>query len=337
MITDNGKKMTKVLITGASGFIGSFLCEESIRRGWSTWAAVRTSSNRHWLKDDALNFVTLDLADKSRLKQQLSELQVRFDVVIHAAGATKCLKPEDFDFNNYQCTRHFVEALAENDMMPRQFIYLSSLSALYGSVYGNSKLKTENWLNRNLGELSEQNSDLDGNGKETSLVVFRPTGVYGPRERDYFLMVKSIRQHIDFAVGFKPQKLTFVYVRDLVGAIMCAIERRTTHGIFNVTDGSIYSSRTFSDLIQKELGIKGVIHITSPLWLLKIISTISECWAKISGKPTTLNRDKYRIMAQRDWTCDIEPLKKELSYFPKWQLPEGVKETIAWYKKENWI
>ncbi len=315
----------RILITGASGFIGSFLCEESLKRGFSTWAALRATSSRRWLQKPDLQFITLDLTNRTALRQQLKGCGVRFDVVIHAAGATKCLKAEEFDFHNYQCTRNLVEALMEADLMPHQLIYLSSLSATYGSTYGNSKLKAEQWLHDTL------------DASNTGLVVFRPTGVYGPREKDYFMMAQSIARHVDFSVGFEPQILTFVYVKDLVGAIMAAVERGVSEGTFNVTDGGEYASRTFSDLIQQELGVKHVLHITAPLWLLKVISVISEEWGKLTGKPSTLNRDKYKMMAQRDWRCDIRPMIEVLGYQPQWQLPRGVKETIAWYKKENWI
>lgn len=315
----------RILITGASGFIGSFLCEESLKRGFSTWAALRATSSRRWLQKPDLQFITLDLTNRTTLRQQLKGCGVRFDVVIDAAGATKCLKAEEFDFHNYQCTRNLVEALMEADLMPRQLIYLSSLSATYGSTYGNSKLKAEQWLHDTL------------DASNTGLVVFRPTGVYGPREKDYFMMAQSIARHVDFSVGFEPQILTFVYVNDLVGAIMAAVERGVSEGTFNVTDGGEYASRTFSDLIQQELGVKHVLHITAPLWLLKVISVISEEWGKLTGKPSTLNRDKYKMMAQRDWRCDIRPMIEVLGYQPQWQLPRGVKETIAWYKKENWI
>ena len=315
----------RILITGASGFIGSFLCEESLKRGFSTWAALRATSSRRWLQKPDLQFITLDLTNRTALRQQLKGCGVRFDVVIHAAGATKCLKAEEFDFHNYQCTRNLVEALMEADLMPHQLIYLSSLSATYGSTYGNSKLKAEQWLHDTL------------DASNTGLVVFRPTGVYGPREKDYFMMAQSIARHVDFSVGFEPQILTFVYVKDLVGAIMAAVERGVSEGTYNVTDGGEYASRTFSDLIQQELGVKHVLHITAPLWLLKVISVISEEWGKLTGKPSTLNRDKYKMMAQRDWRCDIRPMIEVLGYQPQWQLPRGVKETIAWYKKENWI
>lgn len=59
--------------------------------------------------------------------------------------------------------------------------------------------------------------------------------------------------------------------------------------------------------------------------------------AHVSGQPFTLNLDKYRIMKQRNWRCDIEPLRQELGYVPEYPLDKGVKEIVAWYKKEKWL
>ena len=123
----------KILVTGASGFIGSFLCEEGLKRDMETWAGMRAHSSKRWLTDKRLKFATLDMTDPVRLKEQLSAYQQeveRWDVIIHAAGATKCLKREDFDLHNYQCTRNLVTTLEALDMLPKQFLYVSSLSVL---------------------------------------------------------------------------------------------------------------------------------------------------------------------------------------------------------------
>ena len=315
----------KILITGASGFIGSFLCEEGLKRGMETWAGMREHSSRRWLTDKRLKFATLDMTDAIRLKEQLSAYQQevgRWDVIIHAAGATKCLKREDFDLHNFQCTKNLVNTLKDLDMMPDQFLYVSSLSVLGpireeqnadgtyndmaasdipkpNTAYGESKVKSEEFL-----------KEVEG------VTIFRPTGVYGPREKDYFMMAKSI-----------------------VGAIFAAIGKA---GVANgktylVSDGYNYDSRAFSDLIQKELDIKHVLHIKAPLWLLWIISTMAEGFSKLTHKPSTLNGDKYRIMCQRNWQCDISPLKDELGYIPEWPLERGVKECMDWYKENKWI
>ena len=330
----------KILITGASGFIGSFLCEEGLKRGMETWAGMREHSSRRWLTDKRLKFATLDMTDAIRLKEQLSAYQQevgRWDVIIHAAGATKCLKREDFDLHNFQCTKNLVNTLKDLDMMPDQFLYVSSLSVLGpireeqnadgtyndmqasdapkpNTAYGESKVKSEEFL-----------KGVEG------VTIFRPTGVYGPREKDYFMMAKSIKQHIDFAVG--------VYVRDLVGAIFATIGKAyVANGkTYLVSDGHNYDSRAFSDLIQKELNVKNVLHIKAPLWLLWVICAVAEGFSKLTNKPSTLNGDKYRIMCQRNWQCDISPLKKDLGFTPGWPLERGVKECMDWYKENKWI
>lgn len=345
----------KILITGASGFIGSFLCEEGLKRGMETWAGLREHSSRRWLQHEKLSFAFLDMTNAETLRVQLARYKEkvgRWDVIVHAAGATKCLKREEFDLHNYQCTRNLVDVLDVLDMLPEQFLYVSSLSVLGpireeqnadgtyndmlssdepkpNTAYGESKVKSELFL-------EEKRIKTEGRFHYT---IFRPTGVYGPREKDYFMMAKSIKQHVDFAVGYKKQVITFVYVRDLVGAIFAAIgKNEVANGkAYFVSDGCNYDSRAFSDLIQKELGVKNVLHIKAPLWLLKGISAVAEGFSKWTRKPSTLNGDKYRIMSQRNWQCDITPLKEDLGFVPEWQLERGVKECMNWYKEHKWI
>ena len=247
---------------------------------------------------------------------------------------------EDFDKGNYQATVNFVEALYELDMVPERFIYISSLS-IFGPIheenylpisecdeaqpntaYGESKLKSEKYL--------QSLSDFP-------YVIYRPTGVYGPRERDYFLMAQSIKQHVDFAAGFKRQDITFIYVKDLVQAVYLGVKPEALRRAYFVSDGQVYESRTFSELIQQELGNPWVLRIKCPLAILKVISSIAEFGAKCMGKTSTLNRDKYNIMKQRNWRCDISPLVTELGFHPEYPLDRGVKEIIAWYKKEGWL
>ena len=316
----------KVLVTGASGFIGSFLVEGGLERGMQAWAGIRSTSSRKYLQDERIRFAELNFGDKQKLKEQLAAHKQEhqgWDYIIHCAGVTKCLHKEDFDKGNYQATVHFVEALKELDMVPERFMYISSLS-IFGPIhedtyqpiceqdepqpntaYGVSKLKSEKYL--------QSLTDFP-------YVIYRPTGVYGPRERDYFLMAKSVKQHVDFAAGWKRQDITFIYVKDLVQAVYLGAKPEALHRAYFVSDGQVYESSTFADLIQKELG-----------------NPVAEWGAKCVGKTSTLNRDKYNIMKQRNWQCDISPLVNELGFRPKYLLERGVKETIAWYKKEGWL
>lgn len=333
----------KILVTGASGFIGSFLVEGGLAEGMQVWAGVRRSSSRKYLQDGRIRFAELDFTDSDKLASQLlkhKEEHGGWDYIIHCAGVTKCIDKAGFEIGNYWATRHFIETLVKLCMTPKNFIFISSLSIFgpirendYSSIcetdtpvpntaYGVSKLKTEEYLQ---------------GLKNFPYVIFRPTGVYGPREKDYFLMVKSISNHVDFAAGFKRQDITFVYVNDLVQAVYLAIKKDVKYRSYFVSDGEVYNSSTFSDLIRKELGNPWMIRFVCPLSLLKVISLVAETCSRLVGKTSTLNRDKYKIMKQRNWRCDIQPLIDELGYKPEYNLERGVKETISWYKKEGWV
>ena len=151
------------------------------------------------------------------------------------------------------------------------------------------------------------------------------------------MMAKSIKAHTDFAVGFRQQDITFVYVTDVVEAVFLAMEKGQTGRKYFLSDGEVYQSSTFSNLIRRELGNPWWIRITAPLWLLRIITFCGEYIGHLTGKVTALNNDKYYIMRQRNWRCDITPARRELGYEPKVQLEEGVRRSIAWYKENGWL
>ena len=151
------------------------------------------------------------------------------------------------------------------------------------------------------------------------------------------MMAKSIRQHVDFAVGFRPQVLTFIYVADLVEAAYLALDRGPRGAVYPLSDGRQYTSRAFSDLLQLELGVKRVVHLTAPLWVLWLVSCIAGKAAALLGRTSTLNLDKYRIMRQRNWKCSIEAARRDLGYRPQWPLTRGVRAAVEWYKTEGWL
>jgi dihydroflavonol-4-reductase len=334
----------KILVTGASGFIGSFIVEHALQKGMEVWAAVRATSSRRYLQDERIHFIELDLNNRETLCSQLSDHlsnHGKWDYIVHAAGATKCLHRKEFFDTNTVGTKNLVKSLIEQDMTPLMFVYISSLS-VFGPVresepysdildtdapspdtaYGESKLQSEEFLTM---------------FENFPHIILRPTGVYGPREKDYFMMAKSIKSHTDFAVGYKPQQLTFIYVLDLVQAIFLALEKGKSGKKYFVSDGKVYSSRTFSDLICRELKIKFLLRIKAPIWVLRAVTFCGEYIGRMRGQVTALNNDKYHIMRQRNWRCDISPIIKDLGYKPEYDLSRGVKLAIEWYKKEGWL
>lgn len=332
-----------ILITGASGFIGGFLVEKALAKNFNVWAGVRKNSNKEYLQDERIQFIDLSFSDKEKLIQQLQDFVNRngkFDYIIHNAGVTKCLNTADFDKINFQYTVNLVDALSEIGCVPEKFILMSSLSAFGigdeknytpikltdkpnpNTAYGVSKLKAENYLKSKKG---------------FPYMILRPTGVYGPREKDYFMMVKTVKSGLDVGAGFKSQHLTFIYVKDLVNVAFLALESELLDKEYFVADGDVYTDKEYTALIKDILGKKHVFSIKVPLGLLKVISSAAEGISKISKKPSTLNNDKFKIMKQRNWECDVYPLMRDLNFHPQYNLKRGLQESIQWYIDNGWL
>lgn len=338
-MTTNSKTL---LIVGAGGFIGGFIAEEGLKRGYDVWCAVRSTTSRRFLTDPRLHFVELDYDSTPQDLGQalLAALDGNpcWQYIVYNLGATKCANFSDFNRINYQYLRNFTEALEIASLHPLHFLYISSLSALGpgdeknytplscsmipnpNTRYGVSKIKAETHL---------LTSSLPW-------TILRPTGVYGPHEQDYLMMIKCIDSHFDFGVGLRKQILTFIYVKDLVAAIFDALQSdKTLKKTYIVSEDESYTQKQFRNTVAKLLGRKFVIPIKLPMWIVYIASVVAEKIAVAQLKPSTLNRDKFRIMKQRNWNCDISDAKRDFGFNPQFSLERGLEETISEYIKNK--
>ncbi len=221
-------------------------------------------------------------------------------------------------------------------MMPERFIYMSSLSALGpgdeknyeplngrmipqpNTRYGVSKIKAETFL--------ETCPDVPW-------TILRPTGVYGPHEQDYLMMVKSIDRHFDFGVGFRRQMLTFIYVEDLAAAIFDALASDATlKRKYILSEPRAYTQKEFRKIVARELQRSFVVPVRLPMWAVYVASVVAEKVGVARMKPSTLNRDKFRIMRQRNWNCSIEEARKDFGFSPRFSLQEGIRRTVESYR-----
>ncbi len=334
--------MGNILITGSSGFIGSFLVEEALKRDLKVYAGMRKSSSKKYLQDPRILFAEIDFTNKESIKEFLLKKKqegVVFDYIIHNAGLTKARKKEDFYLVNYTFTRNFAEALIEAGTLPKKFVYTSSLAA-FGpgdevsmkpvmlddtpkpvDEYGKSKLEAEKYLM---------------SVTDFPWLIIRPSGVYGPRETDYFVYFQTISRGMEPYIGSRPQILTFIYVKDLVRLIVDAVLSDISGRSYFVTDGKEYTSREFAAITKKHLN-KKTLSFTVPAGLVGGIAFAMEKIFSITGRMPTLNTDKFNIMKSLNWTCQVDVLQKDFSFKAEYDLDKGVKEVLEWYKKEGWL
>lgn len=327
-----------ILIIGAGGFIGGFIAKEALRRGYDTTVGVRQSTSRRYLDDERLHFAVFDYDRPDTLAKALHDAapaQGKWDYIIWNLGATKCANFADFNRINYQYLRDFCEVLRAEGMLPRRLLFMSSLSALgpakedgdYAPLdsrtipqpntrYGVSKIKAETWL--------ETQPDIDW-------IIFRPTGVYGPHERDYLMMIQSIDRGIDVGMGYRKQMLTFIYVDDLVHAMFDALQAGVSRRKYIISEDRAYTQREFRQIVLQKLGKRFVLPLKLPMWLVYGVSTVAEKWGALRLKPSTLNRDKFKIMKQRNWNCDISDARRDFGFQPRFSLERGIEETVKAY------
>jgi len=336
----------RILITGASGFIGGFLVKEALKRGYNVWAGVRPNSSREYLKDERIRFIHLPYDDKTALTEQLRMFVAEsgaWHYVVHNAGITKTCNTSDFYKINAQYTQTLIESLTEADCRPEKFLLMSSLCS-YGAIADTSfrpiRTVAETLFRPIRADDEQQPVSIYGKSKlqaerivkaQTSFpyVILCPTGVYGPGDKDYLMEIKSVKAGFDLKAGLKPQRLSFIYVKDLAMAAFLALENpliRNTACL--VSDGATYTDGEFAGIVKKTLGKRFVLHVRIPLTLCYIACVFSEWIGKISGKPMTLNSDKFKLLKPRNWTCEATQTIQNLGFIPQYPLEKGLQETI---------
>jgi nucleoside-diphosphate-sugar epimerase len=146
-----------------------------------------------------------------------------------------------------------------------------------------------------------------------------------------------VKKGFGLSVGFKKQLLTFIYSEDLVDVIFKLLDKGIKRKEYIVSDGDCYTDTEFNRLVMEVLNKNNILNIKVPLFIVKPAAYVSEKIAAMLGRVPTFNRDKYRIMKQRNWLCDISPLQQDINFKPRYRLNEGINKTIEWYKENSWL
>ncbi len=327
----------KILVTGASGFVGSFLVEECISRGLSVYAGIRPSSSKEFLKDPKINFHLMDFSDVNTLTQGLAA--EKFDYIIHNAGLTKSNNMNAYLMVNRDFLQNLVESIRASGHQPQKLTFISSLAA-YGPAdhqpdgmvsnestphpvtrYGQSKLRAEEYFN---------------SCDDIAKIIIRPTAVYGPREKDLLTVYKMLNKRIELLIGFHKQKLTFIYVKDLVSMIVTATTSKEVNKAYFVSSGRNYSAQQFNDNVKEALGCN-TLKVKVPVSVIRMLGIISEKMVGVTGNYPALNKEKVNELECLSWQCDIGGLVEDFNFAPHYSLADGMAETISWYKKNNWL
>ena len=325
----------RVLITGASGFVGYHLIEEALNNDLEVYAAVRESSDISHLSHFNIEYTYLDFGSLAALKEDMQAKQ--YDYIIHAAAATRARSEKEYDYVNSVYTYNLAVAAKAVNINLKGFIFISSLAAigplnnLKGMIteetpphpitaYGKSKLHAEERL-KSIGSLN--------------YTILRPTAIYGPRDTGIFLFFKQLKKGIEPYIGYSSQKLSFIYVKDLAKATLKAIYI-CDQKAYNLSDGNFYNKYELGAIAKNVLDLKTVkFHL--PVIFVKILAFFSEKVGYLNNKAVILNSDKLKELTAVNWSCGIEKAQQELGFYPLYDLDAGLAQTLTWYKKNKWL
>ncbi len=330
------KFLSPVLITGASGFVGGHLAEALAQNKVKVKLLVRPTSRLPFKPTPQMELCYGDVTDFESIRKAVRGVKV----IYHLAGV---LRGSDFSVYrnvNAEGTRNVCHAAEEEGI--KRLVYVSSLSAAGPSpanseisesmpcspvsFYGQSKLMGEGIV------LSYQ--------RKFPVTILRPGAVYGPRETDIFEYFKMVSKRLVVIGGDDSQKISFIYIDDLVTAIVLAARSPKAVGqVYFVSDGQSYQWGQITDLIGKALK-RSYFTVKVPLGIVKIAAAVGDGIASLTGKsilPPIVSRDKIKEAQVPGWVCSNAKLRKQLGFKPQWNIQSGIQESVQFYLSAGWI
>ncbi len=320
-----------VLVTGASGFIGSALVRELIHRKHR----VSVFLHKRGIPEENLCRVFWgDIGDPIKIKAALKDV----DLVFHLAasmGASQAGE-EEFIRINEQGVQVVFKAAQEAGV--KKVVHFSSAGVL-GAV-SERKAVGEEYLKNPISVYDRTKSRgerkaLDFSLKGLNVSVVRPGWVYGPGDERTFKLIKAIagRKFI-FVTGSKTLQ-TPVYINDLVqGTLLCA-EKGKRGEIYHIAGNEVMTTKQISRCIADAAGVSLPI-LPFPLCFIKMIAFVLENGYKIFNKEAPLTMGRLAFFAHSK-PLSIEKAELELGYVSQYDFKTGISKAIEWYKKNGWL
>ncbi len=328
-------------VTGGTGFVGSHLVEELLRRGTGEVRCL-VRSRPKWLDGLPVTVVEGNLGSVQALWDGLAGV----DAVYHVAGVTRAEDAATFERVNVRGTLNLLGAVKHAAPAVRRVLVTSSLAAVGRadadvadettplapvSRYGRSKAQMEEAL-ADAHDMTTAYADV------LPLTVVRPPAVYGPRDEDILAFFQSVKRHVCPVVGLgRAPAVSLVHVRDLVrGMVDAAAAPRATGETYFLGSARPYAWREVKAAAIDALDTWAVT-LPVPPPLVGAVGALAEGWGRLTGTYPPLNREKAREIRHACTMCTSAKAAAHFGYAPQVALHDGVAETVAWYEAEGWL
>lgn len=331
----------RVLVTGASGFLGAHLCRRLVSEGLSTPVAVRAlvrkTADRSALNGLSIEFSEGDVTDAKSLQRATKDI----DVVFHLAGLRRAPTREPFFEVNAEGTRKVCEALcgavSGTDRRPR-FVLCGSLSASGPSQpnqprreddpfnpqewYGESKVEAE--------RIAHSYAD------RLDVTTIRPCRILGPGDKENLAFFKVAKKGIRLHITGGPRPVSMVDVEDVVDQLLLQATKPEAVGqAFHCAAQETTTLEGMQDIVADELKAKTRTLTLTPL-MLKGLASVADGFSRATGRHLPLNR-KLAKQLLVPWVCSAEKAKSRLGFTAKRRLEDAIRESARWYVAQGWL
>ncbi len=326
----------RVLVTGATGFVGSHLAAALVGRGDDVRCLARRPEQAAALSALGALVAPGSLEDPASLAAALA----RIDVVYHVAGLTAAATEREFLDVNAEGTRRLVTAVRAAVPSLRRFVYVSSLAAVGPAArgarlseaspcapvtaYGRSKLAAEQVVRQ---------------APALPWTIVRPPAVYGPRDRELLRMFRIVRHGFAPVFGLGRQEISVVYAPDLAdGIVRAALAPAALGQTYHLAHPAVVSQRDFARAIGRAvLGGRAPRVVPVPLVLAAPIVRAIGHAAAARGRRSVVSADKLAEFTAPSWATSADKAERDLGWRAAHDLEAGLAETAAWYRAEAWL
>jgi nucleoside-diphosphate-sugar epimerase len=327
--------MRKVLVTGASGFIGGHIVQTLRSQGLPVRCLVRPTSRLDFIKPFDPELAWGDVMEPETLGPAIAGA----DAVVHCAGVTKARSRSEYFRINESGTRNLFAAFLKRKGEISKIVHVSSLAAFGPSADGNPV--TEDTPPHPVGDYgasklaAQRLAESHMDDLPVSIVV--PPAVYGPRDPDFHVYFRFVARGFLPLLGREARHLSLIYAKDLAAAVAAVLtDERATGRAYLVEDGNVQTWTSIGQAIGSAMNRQPhSIHL--PIVLVKGMAAVGDFTSKLTGKAWLLNSQKVREFTAQAWICSSRRIRDELGFCPQYPLARGIQETLAWYRENRWL
>lgn len=328
----------KVLITGATGFIGSHLAELLFKKGYEISVLTRKNSNNKYISHLPIEYKIADFM----VPESLTEAVSGVDYIYHVAGVVAAKTSKEFFDGNQIATRNLLEAVITHNPNLKKFIHVSSLAAIGPALDANSAVDSKTIphpiTTYGKSKLAAEEEVLSRMSKIPCTIV-RPPAVYGERDIGVYSFFQAM-QKSGFApiIGFDKKLVSLVHQADLVNGIVMAGESQNSIGKgYFISSERYYSWEEVGEVTAKIIGRKKSRYIRVPHLVVFAAAAVSDFVGRFQKKPPIFDFEKGKDITQQFWICSVLEAKTDFGYSQEISLENGIERTMRWYKENGWL